>query len=244
MAVKRIVYNKCTYSISYEIVNPSASHDLIILHGWGSNKEIMKQAFGKFSKDFRHIYIDLPGFGASTNDTELNTQEYAHIIDAFIENLGAKKDVILGHSFGGKVATLLNPKLLVLVASAGILLPKPLSIKLKIAMFKLFKPFGITKLRKLFVAQDAQELSHAMYETFKTVVNEDFSPQFKAYQGKAFLCYGTEDTATPVLAGEQIDNLISNSLLNIYSGDHFFFMKEASNIAKEIDQQFQDLIGN
>ena len=42
MAVKSIQHMQHTFDISYEILNPSAKIDLIILHGWGSNKNIMK----------------------------------------------------------------------------------------------------------------------------------------------------------------------------------------------------------
>ncbi len=51
---------------------------------------------------------------------------------------------------------------------------KPWSVKVKIATFKLLKPLGMKKIRALFVAPDAQGMSHEMYETFKNVVNEDF----------------------------------------------------------------------
>lgn len=42
MAVKSIQYQQHTLDISYEIVNPNAEVDLIVLHGWGSNKGLMK----------------------------------------------------------------------------------------------------------------------------------------------------------------------------------------------------------
>ena len=34
----------------------------------GSNKEIMKQAFGKTLPHYKHIYLDMPGFGKSNNE--------------------------------------------------------------------------------------------------------------------------------------------------------------------------------
>ena len=60
MAIKTFQHNQHTYNIAYEIVNPSAKHDFVVLHGWGSNKEIMKKAFEPYLDQFRHIYIDLP----------------------------------------------------------------------------------------------------------------------------------------------------------------------------------------
>ncbi len=47
MAVKSINYKGREFEISYEIINPKKEKDILFLHGWGSNKEIMKSAFGQ-----------------------------------------------------------------------------------------------------------------------------------------------------------------------------------------------------
>jgi pimeloyl-ACP methyl ester carboxylesterase len=225
-----------TLTINYEILNPTATQDIVFLHGWGSSKGLMKQAFSKTLPDFRHIYIDMPGFGLSMCDTPLKTEDYAAILELFLDEMGARIEVILGHSFGGKVATLLNPKLLVLVASSGILVPKSFKIRAKIALFKLFKFTGLTALRSLFIAPDAQGMSEAMYQTFKNVVNEDFSGYFKAFSNKALLCFGKKDTATPLWTGEMIRTLIPDSRLVVFEGDHYFLFQEGASIAHEIEQ--------
>ncbi|HEX5622943.1 MAG TPA: alpha/beta hydrolase [Sulfuricurvum sp.] len=238
MAVKTLQYKGRSFSISYEILNPNQSVDIVFLHGWGSSKALMKQAFSKTLSQFRHIYIDMPGFGGSNCDIPLATEDYALLMELFLEAIGGNKTVILGHSFGGKVATLLNPDLLVLVASAGILVPKPFKIRFKIALFKLLKGTGLTSLRSLFIAPDAQGMSEVMYQTFKNVVNEDFTDRFKAFRGKALLCFGTLDTATPLWTGEAIRSLIPHSRLVAYEGDHYFLLKEGASIAREIEYSF------
>jgi pimeloyl-ACP methyl ester carboxylesterase len=238
MAIKSIQFNQHTLDISYEIVNPNAKVDLIILHGWGSNKGLMKKTFAPYMDSFRHIYIDLPGFGNSTCNLSLSTVDYARVVELLMIHLNAQKCIIAGHSFGGKVALLLEPQVLVLLSSAGIYVNKSFKIQAKIALFKVLKLLGFTKLRKLFVADDAKELSEPMYQTFKNVVNEDFSKEFSAYTGKALLCWGTEDTATPLSSGQKINELIEDSKLVPYSGDHFFFMNNAKSISKNIEETF------
>lgn len=236
MAVKTVQYRHHTFSISYEIVNPNAHYDIIFLHGWGSHKNLMKHAFGTQLKQFRHIYIDMPGFGNSTCNMALCTEDYANILESFISQIDAAKTIILGHSFGGKVATLLNPDLLVLVGSAGILVPKPLKIRAKILLFKLMKFTGLTSLRRFFVAPDAQGLSQPMYETFKQVVNEDFTEKFRAFKGKALLCFGRQDTATPMWTAYKIAELIPESTVVEFDGDHYFFLEQSASVAKEIEK--------
>ncbi len=238
MAIKSLLLDQQTLDISYEIVNPQAEVDFIVLHGWGSNKSLMKQFFAPYMNNFRHIYIDLPGFGNSTCSEALTTQNYATAIDLLLLELDASKDIILGHSFGGKVALLLKPKLLVLVASAGIYIPKPLKIRAKIALFKLLKIFGLAKFREFFVASDAKNLSQAMYETFKSVVDEDFSDKFSNYKGKTLLCWGRDDSATPLSSAKKIEELVDGSLLVVYDGDHYFFMNQAKDITTNIEKIF------
>jgi len=237
MALKSVTYKAHSFDISYEIVNPHAKVDLIVLHGWGSNKNLMKQSFSSYMKNFRHIYIDLPGFGNSSCSMVMTTEDVAQILELFIEQIDAKKDLILGHSFGGKVALLLNPKILILVASAGIYIQKPFKIKLKIAFYKLMKSLGLSKFRSLFVAEDAKELSECMYETFKNVVNEDFSDTFAYYDGKALLFWGKDDTATPLSSAQKIDELVNDSQLEVYDGDHYFFMNSAEDISQKIEKE-------
>lgn len=238
MAIKSIQYNQHTLDISYEILNPQAKVDLIVLHGWGSNKNLMKKSFSHYMDSFRHIYIDLPGFGNSTCNIALKTTDYARIVELLMVHINASKDIIMGHSFGGKVALLLDPKVLVLVGSAGIKVAKPLKVQMKIALFKVLKVFGLAKLRSFFVADDAKTLSEPMYETFKNVVDEDFSKEFSAYDGKALLCWGESDTATPLSSANEIEKLINDSALDVYDGDHYFFINHAKNVSKRVEEMF------
>jgi len=238
MAVREIVYKERVFPLSYNIVNPQAKESIAILHGWGSNKEIMQQAFASKFQKLKQIYIDMPGFGQSKNeDTILTTQDYANILALFFKEIKQEPSIIAGHSFGGKVATLLQPQYLVLLSSAGILVPKPFKVKAKIALFKLLKPFGIAKFRKLFVSDDAKQMNQAMYETFKNVVDEDFSQKFSTFPNKALLFWGKEDTATPLWTGEKIHSLIKNSKLYPLEGDHYFFLQNSNFIAKTIESE-------
>ena len=240
MALKEIEYKAQKFKLSYEMVNSTGKESIVILHGWGSNKEIMKQAFGKELKEYKHIYLDMPGFGASSNETILTTKDYAEVVKLFLETLNIEPLVVMGHSFGGKVATLLNRPYLVLLSSAGIVTQKPWSVKLKIATFKFLKPLGMKKIRELFVAPDAQGMSHEMYETFKNVVDEDFEVEFAKSKSEALCFWGIDDTATPLYTGEKISKLIKNAKLYPLEGDHFFFLQHAKFIAIEIEKRLKN----
>ena len=230
MAVKEIKYGGKIYRISYETANPANKDVALFLHGWGANKEIMKKAFGMYFNDFRHVYVDMPGFGASSMHGALATKDYAKIIKSFLDELGTSPKIIFGHSFGGKVATLLNPEYLALLSSAGIVAKKPLWVRFKIALFKFLKLFGLGFLYKFFATKDVKGMSKTMYETLKNVVDEDFSSKFADFGGKAFIFWGEEDKATPLKSGERVSRLIKNSEFHALKGDHFFFLLHARYI--------------
>ena len=235
MAVKQIKCDDKLFAINYESINNSCENSIVFLHGWGSNKEIMRNVFKNELKDFRHIYIDLPGFGKSSNDYILDVKAYTRIVGEFLKVLDINKLAIAGHSFGGKVATLLHPDNLILLSSAGILEAKPLSVKSKILLSKTMNTLGLKNITKKFRSKDAESMNEVMYETFKNVVNENLEEDFKNYRGNALIFWGKEDTATSLSSGEKIASLIKNSTFKAYDGDHYFFTKNAKDIAHRIE---------
>ncbi|KFL35267.1 MULTISPECIES: alpha/beta hydrolase [unclassified Sulfurospirillum] len=234
MAKKEIVFQNSTYALSYELLNHHQPQTILFLHGWGSNKEIMKQAFGTCFPAYQHLYLDLPGFGASSINDVIETGTYADIVHVFLKALHVKPLIIVGHSFGGKVATLLQPDVLVLLSSAGIVAPKSLKIRAKIALFKMLKPFAPKSFYRFFATKDVEGMSNVMYEILKRVVNEDFSEQFLTCKAKSFLFWGKADTATPLSSGEKMHALIKGSHFYAMEGDHFFFIKQAKEIEKTV----------
>ncbi len=240
MAIKSVTLDGKLFDINYEIINPKNEQTIVFLHGWGSNKEVMKTAFDDVFKDFRHFYIDMPGFGKSTNSYVLTTKDYCEIMVDFFDSLDLKTDdlIIAGHSFGGKVATFLKPSHLILLSSAGILEEKSKKVKIKIALAKIANKLGVSYFSKLFRSKDVETMSENMYGTFKNVVDEDFSGEFKIYQGKTTIFWGKEDTATSLQSGKTIHQLIKNSQFYDFDGGHYFFLKHSKEIEDKIKQQF------
>lgn len=241
MPIKKIRY-KQDYEISYEIVEFDGKVDIVFLHGWGARKEGLIKTFSKHLSGFRQIYIDLPGFGNSPLNHALTTQNYANIIKEFLKALESEPKIIVGHSFGGKVAALLKPELLVLLSSAGIQSKKRLSVVLRILIFKFFKMLGFGKFYRLFATKDVEGMPYYMYETLKNVVNEDYSDIFAKIKSRALIFWGEDDKTTPLKSGEKINRLIKNSELFALSGDHFFFLLHgkfiSTVISREANQMF------
>ena len=224
--------------INYELFNIDKDKTIIFLHGWGSNKEVMKVFKDEFD-EYKLLFIDMPGFGKSDTDEVWTTHKYATKIDKFLKELNIEKFCIVGHSFGGKVAVLLNPEYLVLLSSAGIPQPKSLKVRLKIKLFKLLKPFGINKIKKLFISEDAKEMSENMYQTFKNVVDEDFSEIYKNTTLTIAIFGGDKDSAVWPESNKKIAKLLNSNIIML-SGDHYFFL-DKSNL-KTISKNIKNLL--
>lgn len=237
MALREIIHNSTTYSISYEILNQTNNSTIVILHGWGSNKEIMKQAFGNELKRFRLIFLDLPGFGSSSIQMPITTHDYSNIVKEFLNSLHVDNFSVIGHSFGGKIGAILNPKNLILLSSAGIIVDKSFKTKMKIKFFKVFKNIVPKNMYSLFASDDVKGMSQTMYEILKSVVDEDFRPIFEKVTSKTLVFWGKDDNATPLSSGKTISKIIKNSSFYPLDGDHFFFIKNSKFITKVIDEQ-------
>lgn len=231
MALKGISYKNYNFEINYSLVQNDAQRNMLLIHGWGSNKELMRLAFENYFSDFNHIYIDLPGFGASSNDVFIDTFDYANIVDIFLDTISVNgkfgADVVLGHSYGGKIALLLGREI-ILLSSAGIVLEKSLTTRLKIKLAKLAKLLNLNL--NFLRASDARTLSPVMYEVFKHIVDEDFSMYYRDFKYRASIFWGDKDIATPIESFERIRGLMSEGRFFVLQGDHYFFLKQGKQV--------------
>ena len=111
--------------------------DILLLHGWGQNIEMMKPLGDAFCDRFRITIIDFPGFGQSDEPKEKWTiDKYSLMLEEFTKQVGIKKPIVMGHSFGGRVAIRFssrNPiEKLVLFGSPCIRVQEELPLKVRI----------------------------------------------------------------------------------------------------------------
>jgi acylphosphatase/pimeloyl-ACP methyl ester carboxylesterase len=226
--------------ISYERIK-GGDFRVLFLHGWGANKEMMSQAFKEQFKECDMLYLDLPGFGGSSVNHSYDSFEAKDIVAEFLKSIDFTPSMIVGHSFGGKIATLLSPEYLVLLSSAGLPKKKSFKVKSKIALTKMLKGIAPKGVLKLFRSSDVASMSEDMYGTFKKVVDEDFSNEFENYKGEAYLFWGREDSATPLEYGEKIASKIEGSKFFEMEGDHFFFLKKGDIIRQKLAENIEVL---
>lgn len=243
MAKARFKISLDEYELAYTLQNANKeAKNMLIMHGWGANKELMEQAFKDEFKDFNKLFIDLPGFGRSSLKKSLNSFEFTAVVEFFLNHINFKPDFIMGHSFGGKIAANLCLKdeniKLILLSNAGLLAKKSLKVRLKILSFKALKCLKIKALRDFFLSSDAKDLSEELKESFRKVVDENYEEIFLKLKNKTLLCWGEKDQATPLFLGEKMAILVKSSKLLVYEGDHFFFINHAKDLALKAKKYF------
>ena len=194
---------------------------IIFLHGWGHSKELWKGFSEKFKRDAVYTF-DLPGFGSEkliSNTWDIN--DYAEWVFKKLKDKKITKAVIIGHSFGGKIAFELaknHPVIiekLILISSP--LIRKP-SLKTK-TITALVK-----KTKKILPKKYVQQLNSNEYLEakakglniiFSNSVNYDQTSYLPNIAVPVLIIWGDNDQEASVNIGIEMTKKIPNSKLEI-----------------------------
>lgn len=232
--------------INYEQIG-EGSENVIILHGWGQSLSPWYNTALFCAKKYKVTMLDFPGFGFSEEpSTSWDTYEYAELVKDFLAKIGIVKTIIIGHSFGGRVGTILASKFphlvqhLILVDSGGIEI-KSFSVKIKILVYKIFikhvKSILGERLKKIFGSVDYRAISGVMRQVFVKVVNQDLRYLFNTIKQPITVIWGSNDQVLPVKYVKIYKELIPQSEIRvIWGADH------SPNISKQND--FLSVLGD
>lgn len=217
-------------SINYEIRGASDGFPIVFGHGWGRDHQDFVPVAELLGDTAKIIMVDFPGFGQSAHPAAAwDTQDYAQATKAFLENeLGIKRFLWVGHSFGGRVGLRLAQmsdcpvEHLFIVAGAGVKPPAPVAKRIRGKWrswnFKRRKARAqneeeMIALEKEFGSQDyIDSRKTGMREIFIKTVNEDQSAFVASISCPTTLLYGSRDTETPPDVGKLLHELIPHSI--------------------------------
>lgn len=87
-------------------VRAGAGTPVVLLHGYGESLLSWQMVFDRLARNADVIALDLPGFGLSSKPASGYTADsMATVVSAFLDRLGLRRVVLVGHSLGGVVAT-------------------------------------------------------------------------------------------------------------------------------------------
>ena len=224
---------------------------ILMLHGWADTMHTFDVITRELS-GYRIVRLDLPGFGASERPKETwGVEEYARFTLAFCKKLECEPDVLVGHSFGGRIIIkgvgegLLQPEKVILIASAGIAKEKTW----RNDVLRIIARFGkaatsIPPLsrarqkirRKLYTIIGSDYFaSGSMRDIFLKVISEDLLQYARKIKVPTLLIWGRDDASTSLESGEKIHAAIAGSQLKIIDdAGHFVHQERWQEVAELI----------
>lgn len=221
-------------NVNYTYFDNQSDVNLIYLHGWEQNIEMMMPIAKPFIKKYNVLIIDFPGFGASEEPKEVwSVFDYTEMVHELATNLNMKNPIVIGHSFGGKIALIYaikyKPKKVVVLASPyKQTITKP---TLKMKLLKQAKKVpGLNKLenfvKKHTGSTDYRNASEMMRKILVSHVNTDITEDLKKIKCPVLGIWGTNDNAVNINDGRELESIIPNYGLVEYPGcTHYAYLE-------------------
>lgn len=193
------------------------------------------------------IALDLPGFGgASPPPPDVwGASEYADACEPALADLDTPA-VVVGHSFGGRVAVHLaarHPDAVGGVVLAGVPLlrrwgaPSAPPLALRLARtgrrLRLLPESVVDGLRTRHGSADYRAAEGVMRSVLVKVVNETYEQQLAAIGQPVELVWGDGDTAAPPEIAGRAESLLTRSQLTIVAGTGHFVPHEAPGVLRD-----------
>ena len=235
------------YQVHYEYEGNGPT--LIMLHGWGVNSSTFSSIFNRLKDDYKILRFDFIGFGESSMPViPFHLDDYVDMLRSLIVYLGIDDFMILGHSFGGRVAivyaSMYKVRQLILVSSAGLV---HFSIKTKFKIFKykalkrLYKLTSKKRLEKLQSksgSKDYKDASPVMKKTMSNIIKRDLKKEIRVLDVSTLILWGYSDKSTPYKDALLMHKLIKGSkLITFYNSRHFCYIEEEDKFVNVLKKE-------
>jgi 3-oxoadipate enol-lactonase len=87
----------------YETAGDPAFPPLLFLHGIGGAARAWRGQLDYFGSRYRAVAWDMPGYGGSAPLATVSIATLADALQDFLQQIGTKKPVLVGHSIGGMI---------------------------------------------------------------------------------------------------------------------------------------------
>ncbi len=195
------------------------------MHGWGLNRNSLRAIGVLFQRTHAVHLLDLPGFGdAPLPPADWDTIKYADLVQEYVLDCMAGPVVLVGHSFGGRIALRLASRRLpqvraiVLMAVPGLPAPRFSRVGLRRAAIRLLRRLlrdvrplvGSAPLdwhTRTFGSRDYLAAGD-LRPIFVRTVLEDLTASAKAVACPVLLIWGTDDSEAPPWLARRFEELL------------------------------------
>ncbi len=228
-------------NININYIQYGSGDDIVLLHGWGQNIEMMKPIGDRLEKNFRITILDLPGFGKSDEPLEeIGIYDYCTILEEFLKELKIKNPIIMGHSFGGRISIIYasrnDVKKLILFGSPCIRKNKKPSLKER-TLKSIIKLPGMKNIgeyaKKHIGSRDYKAASEIMRKVLVNTVNEDLSECAKKIKAPTLLMWGEYDQEASVEEAKELEGIIPDAGLIVFpNSTHYAYLENLQQVIK------------
>lgn len=181
-------------------------------HGWArQGNDFASSAIGLAALGTSSVALDLPGFGSSPAPTVAGgARSYAQLLIPVLREMAVEPLVLVGHSRGGCIATVIaatNPELVkALVITGSPLVRREVSAKppFRYRMTKTLHSRGLVGSRTMESARrrhgssDYRNAMGIMRDVFVMMVNESYETELAKVQAPIYMVWGENDREVPV----------------------------------------------
>jgi pimeloyl-ACP methyl ester carboxylesterase len=207
-----------------------APAQVLALHGWRRTHADFRQALGDGAGPSGVLAPDLPGFGSTPPPpSPWGTAEYARTVAALFEGEAADlpgPTVVLGHSFGGRVAVVLaaaRPELVRALVLTGVPLLRrpgpprrpPIAYRLVRAMHRagFVGEERMEAARQRHGSADYRAAKGVMREVLVRLVNERYEDALTRLSCPVELVWADDDTEAPLEVALGVEELVPQAVL-------------------------------
>jgi len=200
---------------------------VLALHGWGRTRRDWAGVLDSTGG----LALDLPGFGAAPPPDEvMGAAGYAEAVEPALGALGGRV-VVVGHSFGGRVAVHLaarRPEAVAGLVLAGVPLLRFPGAGARVSLryravrvarrLRLVPEATLERARRRHGSADYQAAAGVMRQVLVRVVGESYEEQLDAVRCPVRLVWGEGDRVVPPAVAERALGLLSSGTLTVLPG--------------------------
>ncbi|MDE0606318.1 MAG: alpha/beta hydrolase [Acidimicrobiaceae bacterium] len=222
---------------------------IIYLHGWGRSRNDFAQVAGQRPG----MLLDLPGFGSSAQPpVAMGSAEYAaEVLAAISEWTDSERVLLVGHSFGGRIAlqsAATAPQSVrgLIIAGTPLFRTKshsrpPLAYRAARRLHRLGLASGarLESTRKKYGSADYLAASGVMREILVKVVNESYETELAQIRCPTAFVWGRADSAAPVEDARRAQQIVEGSILEERDCGHDIHLQHPLLFVDLIDRLVQ-----
>ena len=205
-------------------------------------KSVVRKSDSVILYDNNILIIDLPGFGESSEPTyPWSLDDYVESVRKVVLKEHIKNPIVMGHSFGGKIAILYAAKY---DAKKLVLFAPPINHNHKVSMkskiLKSIKKLPMMdkigeKMKSHMGSTDYRNASPIMREILVNHVNTDIYDKLDDIKASTLIIWGEEDAAVNPSVAYEIESKIKDSGVVMLPGTHYAYLENLNRVVSILE---------